>query len=51
MTNRWASVVEYALLVAVIFAVCTMVAMIVGRETASSFSNTGDAISEAKAGS
>jgi Flp pilus assembly pilin Flp len=48
--ERGASIVEYALLVALIFVVCVVAVTIVGDETGSSFSNTADAVSQAREG-
>jgi pilus assembly protein Flp/PilA len=44
-TDRGASMVEYALLVALIAVVCIAAIGILGREANSSFSETGSAIS------
>ena len=43
-TERGASLVEYALLVALIAVVCIVAIRILGREANSSFSSTGSAI-------
>ena len=46
-TDRGASMVEYALLVALIAVVCIAAIQFLGENAESSFESTGDAISEA----
>ncbi len=46
-TERGASLVEYALLVALIAVICIIALQFLGQEASKSFDSTGDAISSA----
>ena len=46
-SERGASLVEYALLVALIAVICIIALQFLGKEASSSFNSTGDAISGA----
>ena len=48
-TERGASLVEYALLVALIAVICIIALQFLGEEASSSFNSTGQAISDANA--